>query len=99
MFPGTWDKLPDDLKAVFTTAAEDMWMNQVGDIWRRDDDGAIKVLIDAGNQYVELTAEETDAFKTALAPVVDDWVAQRKGQIDAQGLVDAAKAAIAKHSA
>ena len=99
MFPGTWDKLPDDLKAVFTTAAEDMWMNQVGDIWRRDDDGAIKVLIDAGNQYVELTAAETDAFKTALAPVVDDWVEQRTGQIDAQGLVDAAKAAIAKHSA
>ena len=99
MFPGTWDKLPDDLKKVFTTAAEDMWTKQVGDIWRKDDDGAIKVLTDSGNEYVELTQEETDAFKTALAPVVDHWIEQRSGQIDAKALVDAAKAAIAKHSA
>jgi TRAP-type C4-dicarboxylate transport system substrate-binding protein len=95
----SYDKLPDDLKKVFDTAATDMWTKQVGDIWRKDDDGAIKILTDAGNDYVELTAAETDAFKTALGPVVDHWIAQRQGQIDAKGLVDAAKAAIAKHSA
>ena len=95
----SWDKLPDDLKAVFDAAATDMWTKEVGDIWRRDDDDSIKILIDAGNEYIELTQEETDAFKTALAPVTDHWVADRSGQIDAQGLVDAAKAAIAKHSA
>ncbi len=95
----SWDKLPDDLKAVFDAVATDMWTKEVGDIWRRDDDGAIKILTDAGNEYVELTADETGTFKTALAPVVDHWVAARSGQIDAKGLVDAAKAAIAKHSA
>ncbi len=95
----SYGKLPDDLKKVFDTAATDMWTKEVGDIWRRDDDGAIKVLIDAGNEYVELTQAETDAFKTALAPVVDHWVAQRQGPIDAKALVDAAKAAITKHSA
>ena len=95
----SWDKLPDDLKAVFDAAATDMWTKEVGDIWRKNDDGAIKVLIDAGNEYVELTADETGAFKAALAPVVDHWVAARSGEIDAKGLVEAAKAAIAKHSA
>jgi TRAP-type C4-dicarboxylate transport system substrate-binding protein len=95
----SYDKLPADLKAVFDTAATDMWTKEVGDIWRKDDDGAIKILTDAGNEYVELTADETDAFRKALAPVVDHWVAARSGQIDAKGLVDAAKAAIAKHSA
>ncbi len=95
----SWDKLPDDLKAVFDKAATDMWTKEVGDIWREDDDNAIKVLTAAGNEYVELTQDETDAFKAALAPVVDHWVADRSGKIDAKGLVDAAKAAIAKHSA
>ena len=76
-----------------------MRTKEVGNIWREDDDNAIKVLTEAGNEYVELTPEETNAFKTALAPVVDHWIAQRSGQIDAKALVDAAKAAIAKHSA
>lgn len=99
MNQGTWDKLPPDLQAVFNKATDEMWWKEVGNIWREDDDNAIKVLTGAGNEYVELTQDETDAFKTALAPVVDHWVAQRSGEIDAKGLVDAAKAAIAKHSA
>ncbi len=99
MNQGTWQKLPDDLKTVFNNATNRDWWKQVGDIWRQDDDGAIKILTDAGNEYVELTQEETDAFEKALAPVVDHWVAQRSGQIDAKGIVDAAKAAIAKNTA
>jgi TRAP-type C4-dicarboxylate transport system substrate-binding protein len=96
---GTWGKLPDDLKEVFNKATDADWWKQVGDIWRKDDDTALEILKKAGNEYVELTQEETDAFKTALAPVVDHWVADRSGKIDAKGLVDAAKAAIAKNSA
>ena len=99
MYPGTWDKLPDDLKAVFDKATDEMWWKQVGDIWREDDDNAIKVLTDAGNEHIELSEAETEAFKAALAPVIDHWIAQRQGEIDAKALVDAAKAAIAKHSA
>ncbi len=99
MHPGTWDKLPDDLKDVFNKATDAAWWEEVGKIWRVDDDGAIKVLTDAGNEHVELTQEETDAFETALAPVVDRWVKERADKIDSKGLVDAAKAAIAKHSA
>ncbi len=99
MNKGTWNKLPDDLKEVFNKNTGAAWWKEVGDIWRADDDGAIKVLIAAGNEYVELTQEETDAFKQALAPVIDDWVKQRSGEIDAAGLVTAARAAIAKNAA
>jgi TRAP-type C4-dicarboxylate transport system substrate-binding protein len=95
---GTWGKLPDDLKEVFNNAADAAWWKQVGDIWRENDDNALKVLVDSGNEYVELTQEETDAFKKALEPVIDHWVAAHS-DIDAKGLVDAAKDAIAKHSA
>ncbi len=99
MHPGTWDKLPDDLKDVFNKNTGPDWWAEVGDIWRRDDDGAIEVLVKAGNEHIELTQAETDAFEQALAPVVDHWITDRSGKIDAKGLVDAAKAAIAKHSA
>ncbi len=96
---GTWDKLPDDLKAVFNNATDEAWWREVGNIWREDDDGAIKVLTDAGNEYVELTEDETVAFQKALDPVVDTWIKAHADKFDAQALVDAAKAAIAKHSA
>lgn len=96
---GTWEGLPDDLKAVFDNATGEDWWKEVGNIWREDDDNALKVVVDSGNEYVELTADETAAFETTLAPVVDRWVKERSGQIDAQALVEAAKAAIAKHSA
>ena len=46
MNKGTWEKLPDDLKAVFNNATDAAWWKQVGDIWREDDNNAIKVLID-----------------------------------------------------
>jgi TRAP-type C4-dicarboxylate transport system substrate-binding protein len=99
MNQGSWEKLPDDLKAVFNAATDEMWWKEVGNIWRASDDNAIKILTDAGNEHVELTEEETGAFEAALAPVVDHWVAERSSKIDAKGLVEAAKAAIAKHSA
>ncbi len=100
MNKNTWEKLPDDLKEVFNKATDETWLKTVGDVWRASDDGGIKIAVDAGNEHIVLTAEETAAFETALAPVVDRWVKERTAQgIDAKGLVDAAKAAIAKHSA
>ncbi len=98
MNKGTWEKLPADLQDVFNKNTGADWWKEVGDIWRLDDDEALKVIIANGNEYIELTQEETDAFETALAPVVDRWVKDRSGSIDAAGLVDAAKAAIAKNS-
>jgi len=100
MNKGTWEKLPDDLKEVVNKASGEDWWKQVGNVWRANDDGGIKVAVDAGNEHIVLNHDETQAFETALAPVVDRWVKERSAQgIDAQGLVDAAKAAIAKYSA
>ena len=98
MNKGTWEKLPDDLKEVFNNATGPDWWEEVGNIWTKNDDDVLKAIVENGNEYVELTQEETDAFEQALSPVVDHWIKQRSGEIDAKGLVDAAKAAIAKHS-
>jgi TRAP-type C4-dicarboxylate transport system substrate-binding protein len=94
-----WESLPDDLKDVFTKASDEAWLRQVAEIWRANDDHGIKVAVDAGNEHIVLTHDETEAFSTALAPVVDKWVeaSSAKG-LDGKALVDAARAALAKHS-
>ena len=57
------------------------------------------VAVDSGNEHIVLTHEETEAFSAALAPVVDKWIAATAGKgFDGKALVDAARAAIAKHT-
>jgi TRAP-type C4-dicarboxylate transport system substrate-binding protein len=93
-----WDSLPDDIKKAFKDASGPEWWAQVGDIWRASDDFGIKVAVDSGNEHITLTPEETKAFNDAMAPVVDRWIADVTAQgIDGAGLVEAARAAIAKH--
>jgi TRAP-type C4-dicarboxylate transport system substrate-binding protein len=99
MNQGTWESLPEDLQAVVDqNSGEDFW-REVGQVWRNSEEGGIKVALDAGNELITLTEEEMQAFRTAMEPVVQRWVDEvtSKG-IDGQGLVDAARAAIDKHS-
>ncbi|MCB1486904.1 MAG: C4-dicarboxylate ABC transporter substrate-binding protein, partial [Bauldia sp.] len=96
----TWDSLPDDLKEVFNKNSGEEWLKTIGQVWRDSDNGGIKVATGAGNEHIVLSEDEMAEFNTTLAPVVDAWVAERTAQgIDAQALVDAARAAIAKYSA
>jgi TRAP-type C4-dicarboxylate transport system substrate-binding protein len=100
MNKNTWESLPDDLKEVVNKHSDEAWLKTVAEVWRGNDDAGIKVATDAGNEHIVLTDDEMAEFNTALAPVIDRWIKERTAQgIDAQGLVDAAKAAIAKHSA
>lgn len=92
-----WDSLPDDLKEVFTRNSGEDWLRQIGQVWRDSDNAGIKIAVEAGNEHIVLSQEEMATFNEALAPVVDRWVAEH-GDFDAQALVDAAKAAIAKHA-
>jgi TRAP-type C4-dicarboxylate transport system substrate-binding protein len=93
-----WESLPDDLKAVFDKVSGEAWRRRVGEIWRASDDKGIQIAVDAGNEHIVLSREETEEFSRALAPVVDKWVAAsaEKG-IDGKALVEAARAAIAKY--
>ena len=94
-----WNSLPDDLKKIFSDNSGPEWLAEVGEIWRNSDDGGIEMAQKAGNTYIELTEEETAAFREKLEPVVQRWVKEVEGQgIDGAKLVEAARAAIAKHS-
>ena len=94
-----WDSLPDDIKKAFRDASGPDWWGEVGNIWRAADDYGIKVATDAGNEHIVLTKDETDALVGKLEPVVQRWVDEVKGQgLDGAGLVEKARAGIARHS-
>jgi TRAP-type C4-dicarboxylate transport system substrate-binding protein len=99
MNQGTWESLPDDLKDVVAQQSGEDFAREVGKVWRDSEDNGIKVAIDSGNELITLTEEEMAAFRTAMEPVVQRWVDEVTGAgLDGQGLVEAARAAIAKHS-
>lgn len=94
-----WDGLPDDIKKAFRDASGPEWWAEVGRVWRANDDGGIGVAVKSGNEHIQLSEAETQAFADALAPVVDRWVADVTANgIDGAGLVEAARAAVAKHA-
>jgi TRAP-type C4-dicarboxylate transport system substrate-binding protein len=94
-----WDSLPDDLKQVFLDNSGPEWLKEVGQIWAEQDDVGIGIAEKAGNTHIQLDEQQTAAFREKLEPVVNRWIEDvaAKG-IDGKALVEAARAAIAKHS-
>ncbi|HEX6268346.1 MAG TPA: TRAP transporter substrate-binding protein [Burkholderiales bacterium] len=94
-----WSSLPPDVKKAFTAVSGEAWVREVGEIWRKSDEGGIAVATKAGNKHIQLTEAELDAFRVRLEPVVKQWVDEVKGKgIDGQALVRAARELIAKYS-
>ena len=99
MNKGRWDALPDDIKKAFRDASDESWLAALGEVWRKSDDFGIGLAVKAGNEHITLTTDETAAFATALAPVVDRWIEDVAGNgVDGKALVEKAKASIAKHA-
>lgn len=94
-----WNSLPADIQKVFTDKSGAEWLANVAKVWRQSDDNGIKIAVDSGNKHIELTQEETDAFKTTLEPVVDRWVKEvgAKG-IDGAAMVAKARELVAAHT-
>ena len=94
-----WDALPEDIREAFRAASGPDWLERLGGIWRGTDDAATVALVEAGNTHVELTADEVDAFKEALEPVIARWVDDVTASgVDGAPLVSKARARIAAHS-
>jgi TRAP-type C4-dicarboxylate transport system substrate-binding protein len=95
-----WADLPDDIKDAFKKASGPEWLAQVGDIWRAADDFGINMAVEAGNEHIVLTEEETAAFQEKLEPVIDRWVEEVSADgVDGAGLLAKARELIAKHGA
>jgi TRAP-type C4-dicarboxylate transport system substrate-binding protein len=94
-----WNSLPPDVKKAFTDNSGPAWLREVGRIWAENDDQGIAIATKAGNQHVQLTQAELNAFEQRLEPVVQRWIDEVKDKgIDGATLVKTARALIAKHS-
>jgi TRAP-type C4-dicarboxylate transport system substrate-binding protein len=95
-----WAGLPEDIQAAFREASNREWWGHVGEIWRATDDFGINMAVEAGNEHIMLTEEETAAFEEALQPVVQRWIDEVTSQgIDGAGLVEEARRLIAENAA
>jgi TRAP-type C4-dicarboxylate transport system substrate-binding protein len=94
-----WDGLPEDIQKAFRDASGPEWLEELGAIWAGNDDAAIKIVVDSGNEHIQLNADEVAAFEAALEPVVDRWVEEVSAQgIDGAAYVKKARELIAKYS-
>ena len=93
-----WNGLPDDVKKAFKDASGRDWWGKVGEIWRATDDFGIGLAVKSGNTHITLSESETEAFRKAVAPVVDRWISEVSGKgIDGGVLVAKARDLIAKN--
>lgn len=94
-----WDSLPEDIQKIFMEKSGPEWIAQVAQVWRDSDNAGIKVAIDSGNKHIQLTADETKAFETALNPVIDRWIQEVSSKgVDGAALVAKAREAVAAHT-
>ena len=94
-----WNSLPADIQFAFNEASGRDWWAEVGEIWQTADDIGIEAAVDAGNEHVILSEDETLEFQSALEPVVSRWVNEvnEKG-IDGIRLVGTARKLVSENA-
>lgn len=94
-----WNALPPEIQQAFRDASGRDWWGEIGSVWRAADDFGIDLAVKAGNEHIVLTEQETQAFRDALAPVVDRWIEDvtAKG-IDGAALVEKARGLISENA-
>lgn len=94
-----WNGLPEDIQKAFKDASGRDWWGHVGEVWRKTDDFGINMAVKAGNTHITLSEDETQAFRDAMLPVVDRWIADLASNgIDGAALVEKARMLIAKNA-
>ncbi len=99
MNKGTYESLPDDLKAVFDkNSGVDVSVFAGGTM--EDADAPARVIaVEAGNNIVTLDEAATAEWRAIAQPVYDEWVADMNAKgIDGQALIDEAQMLIEKYT-
>ena len=95
-----YEALPDDLKAVIDANSGIETAAMLGRVMDEGDAVGLKIAQDLGNNIVTLDEAETQRWKDAAAPVIDAWIEEMTAKgIDANALIEDAKAMMAKHAA
>jgi TRAP-type C4-dicarboxylate transport system substrate-binding protein len=94
----SYDRLPDDLKAVIDANSGPEVAALFGAAMDAADINGRAIAEATDNTIIDLDDAEKARWMTAAQPVVDDWLVEMDALgIDGQALIDSAKALIAKH--
>lgn len=94
-----YDSLPADLKAVIDANSGAAIADQAGALWDQIEGPGEALQKKTGSPIVALDAAATKEFSDRAETVVARWIKEASAAgIDGKALVDAARAAIAKHS-
>ncbi|AEQ50254.1 TRAP transporter substrate-binding protein [Pelagibacterium halotolerans] len=93
---GTYEGLPDDLKAVIDANSGLETSKMFGRAMDAGDDVGLQIAEDAGNNIITLDEAETARWKEAAQPTIDQWFADMDAiGIDGEALYAAAQEAMA----
>jgi TRAP-type C4-dicarboxylate transport system substrate-binding protein len=70
-----WSKLPPDLQTLFDTVSRE-WIEKHGAAWDQADRDGRALVTELGREFIELSAAEQEQWKSAVKPVLDDFVTQ-----------------------
>jgi len=94
-----YNKLPDDLKAVIDNNSGMAIAESAGKLWDAVEAPGQKLQKKTGSPVAALDQKATDEMSALGEKVVARWVKESSGKgFDAEGLVKAARAGVAKHS-
>ena len=99
MNKSSYNKLPDDLKAIIDANSGLEASGWAGRAMDEGDAKALAVTQDRGNEIHELSAETTEEIKSISSKLVDEWIAEMTGKgLDGQAMYDDAVQSIANES-
>lgn len=95
----SYDRLPDDLKKVIDDNAGAELSAWAGKTMQEYDAPGLDIAQSRGNNIIEISAEDAEAWKAAAQPVIDNWLKEMSDKsIDGQALLDEARSLIAKYT-
>jgi TRAP-type C4-dicarboxylate transport system substrate-binding protein len=94
-----YESLPAALQKAIDDNSGEEFAREVGRVWTQSELVGLDVALKDGNELITISEAEMKRFEARLAPVVDRWIEDVKGQgVDGAKLVAAARAAIAKRA-
>ena len=73
MNTNTWNRLPEDIQAVFTEVSEE-WVRHHGDAWDLADAEGMAFIEELGREVIPLSEEEQARWRAAVRPILDAYV-------------------------
>jgi TRAP-type C4-dicarboxylate transport system substrate-binding protein len=77
MNKGKWESIPDDAKKVIEKVNQE-WIEIAGMRWDQLDDDTGNLYEKRGHKFITLSDEESERWKKAVSPVIDNYVASMR---------------------